>query len=150
MTQIVISEAGVDRAALHCQIEQFYAAQMQVLDGGDAASWAVTFAEDGVFTSNGMPDPVVGRAALESAAVDTIARLNGQGITRRHFVSNVRIESISDGVVQVASYVPVIDTVDGVASLRTSTVMRDQLVRSEAGWLIRHRTVTRDDLRSEG
>lgn len=148
MTHVVATNELLELSVLYCQMEQFYAFQMQVLDDGDASGWAATFTEAGVFTSNGMSEQVMGRARLEDAASDTIARLTGERVTRRHIVSNIRVEQLSDDALRVSSYVPVIDTSDGVARLRTSTVMHDEMVRSGAGWLVRHRTVTRDDIQS--
>jgi 3-phenylpropionate/cinnamic acid dioxygenase small subunit len=148
MTQTTMTNELTVDARCYSQVEQFYAFQMQVIDDGDAAGWAATFVEDGVFTSNGMPEPVVGRDRLTAEAADTVARLSDAGTARRHIVSNVRIEQVSPDLLRVTSYVPVIDTTDGVAVLRTSTVMRDELVRGATGWLVRHREVSRDDLLS--
>lgn len=148
MTEVVVSKERLNLSEIHCQVEQFYASQMQVLDEGDAAAWAATFTEDGVFTSNGMPDQVTGRAALQAGAVHAISQLTTSGVTRRHIVSNIRVEQVSDDVLRVSSYVPVIDTVDGEARIKTSTVMHDTLTRSGATWLVSHRTVLRDDIRS--
>jgi hypothetical protein len=84
-------------AEIHCQVERLYASQMQALDDGDAAAWA-------------------------------ISQLTDSDVTRRHIVSNVRVERASDEVLRVSSYVPVIDTIDG------------------GTWLISHRMVLRDDI----
>jgi actinorhodin biosynthesis protein ActVIA len=149
MTKVVASKERLNISEIHCQVEQFYASQMQVLDGGDAAAWAATFTEDGVFASNGMPEQVAGRAELETGAAHTISQLIADGVTRRHIVSNIRIEPISDDVLQVSSCVPVIDTIDGEARIKTSTVMRDTLTRSGVTWLVSHRMVMRDDIRSQ-
>ncbi len=148
MTEVVASTERLNLAEIHCQVEQFYASQMQVLDDGDAAAWVATFTEDGVFTSNGMPDQLAGRAQLQAAAVHAISQLAASGVTRRHIVSNIRVERVSDDVLRVSSYVPVIDTIDGEARIKTSTVMHDTLTRSGANWLVSHRRILRDDIRS--
>ncbi|HEY8979009.1 MAG TPA: nuclear transport factor 2 family protein [Streptomyces sp.] len=127
-------------------IDQFYAMQMQALDDGDIDTWVDTFTDDGVFTSNGLPDPVEGRSALTALGSDAVARLDAKGAIRRHFVFNVIVEPAPDGVWRTTCYVPVFDTVDGVTTLTTSTVMRDELVGLDTGPRVRHRTVTRDDL----
>lgn len=145
MDQIVNGNPKVPAEIYSC-VDQFYAAQMQSLDDGDIAGWVATFTDDGVFESNGLPDPVVGRAQLAKLGDETTARLNDKGAIRRHFVFNVIIEPLSDGVLCTTCYVPVFDTIDGVTSLTTSTVMRDELVRLDDGLLVRHRTVTRDEL----
>ena len=146
MEQIVNSASSMVSTEVYSRVDQFYAIQMQALDDGDIAEWVATFTDDGVFVSNGLPDPVVGREQLAALGSETVARLDDEGAIRRHFVFNVIIEPVSDGVLRTTCYVPVFDTVDGVTSLTTSTVMRDELVSSGDGLLVRHRTVTRDDL----
>ncbi|MGJ5895304.1 nuclear transport factor 2 family protein [Streptomyces sp. V2] len=133
-------------AEMCSRIDQFYAIQMQALDDGDIAAWVETFTEDGVFASNGLPDPIEGRSGLAALGNDAVARLDKRGAIRRHFVFNVIVEPLPEGVVRTTCYVPVFDTVDGVTTLTTSTVMRDELVGSADGLRVRHRTVTRDDL----
>ncbi|MET8976876.1 nuclear transport factor 2 family protein [Streptomyces sp. NPDC004539] len=146
MDQTVISGKGDAPAEVCSRIDQFYARQMQALDDGDIAAWVDTFTDDGVFVSNGLPDPVEGRSGLTALGGEAVARLDAKGAIRRHFVFNVIVEPLADGVLRTTCYVPVFDTVDGVTQLTTSTVMRDELVGSRDGLLVRHRTVTRDDL----
>lgn len=146
MDQVVVSGNLAVSPEVYCRVDQFYAFQMQALDDGDIAEWVETFTEDGVFVSNGLPDPVAGRDRLAVLGAETVARLNGKDAIRRHFVFNVIVEPSSDGVLRTTCYVPVFDTIDGVTSLTTSTVMRDELVSSDNGLLVRHRTVTRDDI----
>jgi hypothetical protein len=133
-------------ADIYAQVDQFYAIQMQALDDGDIAGWVETFTDDGVFASNGLAEPVAGREELTALGKSSVARLDAKGAIRRHFVFNVIVESSSDDTMRTTCYVPVFDTVDGVTSLTTSTVMCDELVVSGEAVLVRHRTVTRDDL----
>ncbi|MGH3685600.1 MAG: nuclear transport factor 2 family protein [Pseudonocardiaceae bacterium] len=147
MIKVVASKERLNFSEIHCQVEQFYASQMQVLDEGDAAAWAATFTEDGVFASNGMPDQITGRAQLQAGAAHAISQLTASGVTRRHIVSNIRVEQVSDDVLRVSSYVPVIDTIDGETRIKTSTVMHDTLTHSGATWLVSRRMVMRDDIR---
>lgn len=137
-------EEAMTDAVRYSEVERFYARQMQLIDEGDADGWAATFTEDGVFTSNGTTGEVRGRPALRTAAKETIARLTGAGTTRRHIVSNVRIEQLEPDLLRVTSYVPVIDTTSGVAALRTSTVMSDELALVGSDLLVRHRLVELD------
>lgn len=146
MTQIVTSDNTGVPAEMYSRIDQFYALQMQALDDGDVPGWVETFTDDGVFVSNGLPGPVEGRGQLATLAKETVARLNDKGAIRRHFVFNVIVEPSDGGVLCTTCYVPVFDTIAGVTSLTTSTVMRDELVGSGDGLLVRRRTVTRDDL----
>ena len=133
-------------ADVYAQIDQFYAIQMQALDDGDIAGWVETFTDDGVFASNGLPEPVAGREGLTTLGKSSVARLDERGAIRRHFVFNIVVQPAADGTLRTRCYVPVFDTVDGVTSLYTSTVMSDELVFSAGALLVRHRTVSRDDL----
>jgi actinorhodin biosynthesis protein ActVIA len=146
MSQRVTSANGTVSAEIYSRIDQFYAMQMQALDDGDIATWADTFTGDGVFVSNGLPNPVEGRDGLTALGSEAVARLDEQGAIRRHFVFNVIVEPAPNGILWTTCYVPVFDTIDGVTNLTTSTVMRDELVDSGEGLLVRYRTVTRDDL----
>ncbi|WP_338682707.1 nuclear transport factor 2 family protein [Streptomyces acidiscabies] len=142
----VTTGKGTAPAEVCSRIDQFYAIQMQALDDGDITAWVDTFTADGVFVSNGLPDPVEGRDGLTALGNDSVARLDKRGAIRRHFVFNVIVEPLPAGILRTTCYVPVFDTVDGVTTLTTSTVMRDELVSSDDGLFVRHRTVTRDDL----
>lgn len=144
--RVLKSDNVIVSAEVYAAVDQFYALQMQALDDGDIGAWVDTFTDDGVFVSNGLPDPVVGREQLVKLGAETMARLDDMGAIRRHFVFNVIIEPAADGVLYTTCYVPVFDTVDGVTSLTASTVMRDELVENGNGLLVRHRTITRDDL----
>ncbi|QNP74677.1 nuclear transport factor 2 family protein [Streptomyces roseirectus] len=149
MDQTVTFSDQAASAEVCSRVDQFYAMQMQALDDGDIDTWVDTFTDDGVFVSNGLPDPVEGRSALTELGSAAVARLDEKGAIRRHFVFNVIIDPLADGVLRTTCYVPVFDTVDGVTTLTTSTVMRDELITSEGGLRVRHRTVTRDDLVAE-
>lgn len=133
-------------AELYTRVDQFYAIQMQALDDGDIATWVETFTIDGVFRSNGLEESVEGKDGLATLGKEAVARLNDKGAIRRHFVFNVIVEPATDGTLRTTCYVPVFDTINGVTNLTTSTVMRDELVSSDNGLLVRHRTVTRDDI----
>lgn len=146
MTHTPVSERPVERAEIYYSVEQFYAHQMQDLDSGDAAGWAATFTNDGVFSSNGMQNPVTGYGELLTAAQKAIAALASEGIIRRHLVSTLTVEGGDDDSVRVRCYVLVVDTRDGTTALRMSTVMEDLLVFSTVGWLVQERTVYRDGL----
>jgi hypothetical protein len=139
------SNAAVS-AEVYTRVDQFYAIQMQALDDGDIETWVDTFTKDGVFVSNGLADPVEGREGLSALGGEAVAKLNDKGAIRRHFVFNVIVEPAADGTLRTTCYVPVFDTIEGVTNLTTSTVMRDELISSDDGLLVRHRTVTRDDL----
>jgi 3-phenylpropionate/cinnamic acid dioxygenase small subunit len=146
-----VTAASLDLTAdLYCQIQQFYARQMQLLDDGDAGAWAGTFAPDGVFAANAHPQPTRGRDAIAAAARRAVDELAADGETRRHWLGMLAVDPRSDGSIGVRSYALIFQTRrGGQAALRLSTVCDDVLVQGDAGdWLIRYREVTRDDLPS--
>jgi 3-phenylpropionate/cinnamic acid dioxygenase small subunit len=135
-------------ADLYCQVQQFYARQMQLLDQGDAAGWAQTCAPEGVFAANAHPEPVCGRPAITAAARRAIDELSAAGEVRRHWLGMLAVSPGDDGTVSARSYALIFQTkIGGQATLRLSTVCQDALVPDGAGdWLVAHRQVTRDDL----
>lgn len=138
-------------AGLYQQIQQFYAAQMQLLDGGRAEEWAETFTPDGVFDANAFPEPVTGRAAVAAAARKAVDDYEARGIQRRHWLGMISVEGgggrAEDGEAVVTSYAQVLETPrGGRPELRASTSCRDVLVSEGGRWLVRHRRIERDDL----
>jgi bifunctional aromatase (cyclase/dehydratase) len=155
MTATSTAPKAVD-ATLYHEIQQFYVRQMHAGDGGDFAAWAASFTEDGVFVSNGLPDPITGRAAIDAATRAGATARAARGATHRHVVTmlDVRLrdgdvgDSVGDSV-DTVSYVLVIEAVQGGETfLHVSTVCADHLVRRDGAWLVRRRQVTRDDLPS--
>lgn len=136
-------------ADLYAEIQQFYARQMQLLDSGNAAEWADTFTQDGVFAANARPEPARGRETIRAAAAQAKAQHAQQGLQVRHWLGMLDIAAQPDGSVRVRSYALIINTPrGGQAVIQLSTTCEDLLVRGEAGdWLVSHRQVVRDDLR---
>ena len=142
--------AGLTEAGRYQEIQHFYARHMQSVDAGDAVAWARGFTEDGVFDSNVLPAPVVGRDTIESA---TLAgeRRRPAGLVRRHVMTMLTVDPAPESgpdAVRTRSYVSVLETLPGArTALHCSTVCEDVLVRDEdGGWLVRSRHITRDDL----
>lgn len=130
------------------EIEQFYATQMQTIDGGDVDGWAETFTEDAVFASNGLPEPGRGREVIRSGAGQLADRRAERGAVHRHLTTGMAVTDRGDGSAFVRSYVLVLEILAGaVPTLHASTVLEDELVRTPSGWAVRHRQVLRDDLR---
>lgn len=146
MTRTVVENETSPTTGDHSTIQQFYARQMQLLDDGEIALWAETFTEESTFRSNGMPEPIIGRAAISQGAREVADRVAASGVQRRHLMSMLAVTASVDGVVTATSYVPVVETKDGKASLFVSTVLTDELVSENGQWLVRARTVSRDDL----
>jgi SnoaL-like domain len=136
-----------DSTELHSRVQLFYAEQMQLLDAGANDAWAATFAEDGVFAANGLPAPVRGRQNIAAAARATAAQLAAAGIAHRHWLGMLTVRPDTDGVVRTKCYALVIEIPrGGSATIHRSTICADVLVPAGDSWLVRHRSVTRDDL----
>jgi bifunctional aromatase (cyclase/dehydratase) len=139
---------------LYLEIQRFYARHMHAGDGGDMDAWAAGFAPDAVFVSNGLPDPLVGRDAIDAASRAGAAGRAARGVVHRHVMTMLDVVEAGSGAgrqgaewVRTRSYVLVVEIRQGGgASLHVSTVCEDLLVAHEGGWLVRERRVTRDDL----
>lgn len=132
--------------AVYQEIQNFYARQMRLLDGGDTVAWSETFEPDGVFDANGLPEPVRGRGTIESAARKAWEQLTGEGIQRRHWIGMVEVDERADGSLLARSYALVILTKrDGMPTVQASTTCEDVLVRDGEALQVRYRTVRRDD-----
>ena len=129
-------------------ILHFYARQMQLLDDGEIGPWVQTYTENATFDSNAMPAPLVGRETILRAATEH-NRMHQAGTQRRHLLSNLALAPGRDGTVTATSYVTIVETHQGTTALRFSTVLEDELVRADGGWLVRTRRVRRDDLLGE-
>jgi bifunctional aromatase (cyclase/dehydratase) len=142
MSELSTVDRGTQRAT-RAELEQFYAEQMMLLDEGDAASWAETFTEDGIFVPPNAP-AVQGRAAMRAGAERTAAEFRGKGMVRRHVVANLNLVSLEGGKAQVTAYVLVVDSAQGASRITTSTIVHDELHSDGARWYLAHRVVRRD------
>ncbi|MFF4173878.1 nuclear transport factor 2 family protein [Streptomyces sp. NPDC001744] len=135
-------------AALHAEVQQFYAHQMQLLDLAEAERWAATFTEDATFAVPTLPEPVRGRAGLVAATTRSHAELAAAGQRHRHFMGMLDVRPRPDGAVDVRSYAVVYASeIGGASRVHRVCVCEDVLVRGEDGGLrVSARTVTRDDL----
>jgi hypothetical protein len=145
VTEFITTAGGA--STLHTEIQRFYARQMQAMDSGEVETWAATFTPDGVFASNAFPQPTCGRAALAAAARHAATEAAAAGLVRRHWLGMLTVEPREDGSVFARSYALVIITPHGGApELSRSTVCEDVLVPDGDSWLVRERSVNRDDL----
>ncbi|MCB5181023.1 nuclear transport factor 2 family protein [Streptomyces antimicrobicus] len=148
MTTEAVAPGAVWSAALHAEVQQFYAHQMQRLDLGEARAWSLTFTEDAVFDVPTLPEPVRGRAGLVASARRARAQLEAAGERHRHVLGMLDVRPLPDGTVAVRAYAVVYATpVGGASRVHRMCVCEDVLVRgTHGGLLVAHRVVTRDDL----
>lgn len=143
-----LQQADAPSTALHQEVQHFYSRQMHHMDSGDAAEWAATFTEDGVFTANAHPAPTRGRAQIEAGARKTARELAEQGLQRRHWLGMLQVDEDADGRIVARSYALIIETpVGGQAAVRLSCTCDDLLVRVDGRLLVQRREVRRDDIR---
>jgi uncharacterized protein (TIGR02246 family) len=134
-------------SAVYQAIQHFYARQMRALDEGDAVAWAGTFEPDAVFDANGLPEPVRGREQIEADSRKACEQLQADGIQRRHWLGMLEVDQRTDGTLFTRTYALILSTARGDATtVRMSTSCDDVLVRDGDGFLVRHRTVRRDDM----
>lgn len=128
-------------------VARLYARQARLIDEGDAAGWAATFTDDGVFDSPSYPAPAVGSVALTAFARDFHAGCVASRTRLRHVVTNVDVlPGAEPDRVHARAYLQIVATPVGEAShLVRLTTLADDLVRADGAWRVAHRRVRRDD-----
>jgi bifunctional aromatase (cyclase/dehydratase) len=145
MTQQIDRPDSTRQAETYHQVQQFYARQMRLLDSGEAEQWADTFTEDGVFHQNVDPAPLEGRPAIAVAARRRIETIKSDDLTRRHWLGMLETDEQPDGTVRTRYYAMAMATPQGGRlEVYVSTVSEDVLVRTQDGWLVKHRYVVHD------
>ncbi|HIZ97468.1 MAG TPA: nuclear transport factor 2 family protein [Candidatus Janibacter merdipullorum] len=123
-------------------VQHFYGRQSLAIDGGDAATWAAMFVEDGVFDSPTYAAPVTGAAALE----DFARALHEASPHLHHVVTNVAIDDLDNDHVVVRANLVIVTTHDlasGAARVERITTIHDRFRRTPE-LRLEHRTVVRD------
>jgi len=122
-------------------IHDLYARQQHAIDSGDAVGWAETFTADGSFRSPSYAAPAVGREALATFATDVADSASAAGHSLQHWIGNLTL-SERDDCVSASAYLTLIAITPGEAPrLVRSVWVTDLLVRTDAGWRFRSRTV---------
>ena len=130
-------------ADTYVEVQQFYAAQMRLLDGGDFEDFGATFTDDGVFTPAG-GGVLAGPAAIAKAAEAAAGRF--QGGRPRHWFDMLTVERAADDTLHTSYYAVVsVTSADGRNVHEPSVTVRDVLVRTGAGLRNASRTIRRDD-----
>lgn len=143
MTAVLIE---VD-VTVHTRVQQFYARQMQLLDGGDFEHYAATFTPDGVFQHSPTADPAHGRAGIVEALVEFHKRFDGDPVQRRHWFNHVVLDPMEDGRLRSTVYALVVTTrPGGQPVIAPSCVVHDVLVVEEAAIHLAERRVTFDQV----
>lgn len=136
-------------AGLYTEVQQFYAWQMNLLEGdaADPDAWADTFTEDAVFESTVQERPETGREAIRTSVRAGVEHIAAQGLDFRHWFGMLGVEQDADGSLRTRYYALAMATPPGGAlKARGSLLCFDHLVRGEDGRL----RVSRRSLRADG
>jgi actinorhodin biosynthesis protein ActVIA len=135
------------RTDLYAEVQQFYARQMQLLDGGAFEAYAETFTEDGEFRHTPGREPARTRAGISSELHDFHKRFDGDPVQRRHWFSMINLEPQDDGSIRSTVYALVVTTrPGGKPAIAPSCVVHDVLVWADGALLNRSRRVEHDQL----
>jgi hypothetical protein len=118
-------------------IQQLYARYNHAIDSGDGPGWARCFTPDGTFTS--ASGTFTGSDALATFATGFATRLKA-----RHWTNNLVIDADGDGA-RGRCYLMLLRLAEGSpASILTTGIYDDRLVRDGGGWKFASRNVTGD------
>lgn len=135
------------RNDLYSEVLQFYARQMQALDGGDFTAYSETFTEDGEFRHTPGREPARTRPGIVRELERFHERFDGDPVQRRHWFNMVDLDPQPDGTILSTAYALVITTrPGGRPDIAPSCVVRDVLVRQDGALLNRSRQVDHDQL----
>jgi actinorhodin biosynthesis protein ActVIA len=136
---------------LYVEVQQFYAAQMQVLDGGDFERYAATFTEDGEFRHTPGRPAARTRAGIVADLHEFHQRFADDPVQRRHWFNMLAIDPRDDGTIATTYYALVVTTrPDRSVTIRPSCVVHDILVRENGALLNRSRRVDHDQVGGAG
>src|SRR5262245_17419264 len=120
----------------YADIQQLYARYNLAIDTGDAEGWAATFTPDGVFNNTNK-----GHDALVQFIKDW--REKRDGANRRHLNSNMVLTPTPDGA-NGSIYLLLLNVAVRPATIATTGIYEDVLVRTPQGWRFKSRIVHAD------
>ncbi len=119
-------------------IQQLYARYNHAIDSGDATGWAACFTAGGTFAS-GASGSFTGTEQLTTFAQGFASRLKA-----RHWTNNLIIEADGEGATGTC-YLMLLRLQEGSpASVLTTGIYRDSIVRDGGAWKFASRSVTPD------
>ena len=117
-------------------IQQLYARYNLAIDTGNGEAWAATFTPDGVFNNTNK-----GHDALVQFIKDW--REKRDGANRRHLNSNMVLTPTPDGA-NGSIYLLLLNVAVRPATIATTGIYEDVLVRTPRGWRFKSRIVHAD------
>ncbi|MFP3991491.1 nuclear transport factor 2 family protein [Streptomyces sp. E11-3] len=129
-------------AVLYCEVVQFYARQMSLMEEGRVAEYAATFTEDGVF-EHSLGWRLEGRQQIIDGTLGGLEHYAGKAM--RHWFNRYVVEQEPDGTVRTSclAMVSVVDQ-DGQVTFEPTCTVSDVLVRENGALLTRSRFLQHD------
>jgi actinorhodin biosynthesis protein ActVIA len=131
---------------LYAEVQQFYAKQVQLLDGRAFEAYAATYTEDAEFEhSPGVP-PARTRPGILAELKEFHKRFEADPVQRRHWFNGFMLEPQVDGSINSTFYAMIVHVRPGVREpeIGPSCVVHDVLVWQDGALLTRSRRVEHD------
>ena len=138
MTEVISS------TNLYSEVQQFYAMQMQRLDGLDVEGYAATFTDDAEFIHTAGQPGSHTRDGIIRDVHKVAEQLRANTEQRRHWFNMVNLEPLDDGRIKATVYCLVVKNWPGKKPEFVSCVVNDILVRVDGELLTQYRRVDYD------
>jgi actinorhodin biosynthesis protein ActVIA len=136
--------ARLDPVTAYPRVQQFYAAQMRLLDERDIRGYAGTFTEDAEFAHTPGREPARTRDGIVADLTDFHRRFQDDPMQRRHWVNMIDLGLLDDGGFRATAYCLVVKVRPEREPVFVSCVMHDELVERDGVFLTRSRRVSYD------
>lgn len=135
------------RTELYVEVQQFYARQMQLLDGGALEGYAATFTEDGEFAHTPQRPAARTRDGIVKDLREFQKRFDNDPVVRRHWFNMLCLDPQDDDTIWATYYALVVTTRPGRnVTIAPSCVVHDVLVRQNGSLLTKSRRVEHDQV----
>jgi hypothetical protein len=141
---------------LYGQLSRFYARQLLLIDDDAVDECALTFTADSVLVRDAQPERMraagatarrEGRVKIAEGLARTVRARKRAGITRRHWLSDLRVLPGPEGGARTRFYLVAVDTpAGGRPAPRNSTVVEDELRCQDGTWRVHRRQIRHDDV----
>lgn len=136
--------ARLDLDTIYPRVQQFYAAQMRLLDERDITGYAGTFTVDAEFAHTPGRPPARTRSGIVADLTDFHRRFAHDPMQRRHWVNMIDLAPLDDGALMSTAYCLVVKVRAEQEPIFVSCVMHDVLVEVDGGLLTRSRQIAYD------